>query len=202
MRITGIKQQIKREDRYSVYVDDKYSFSLSEAELAKSGLHKDQELSAAELAQIQKTAVLDKAYDRVIRYISIRPRSVWEVEDYLKRKGYDNSVSRSLLVKLKKINLVDDAAFARQWVEWRIAGRPRSRRQLQAELFKKRIDRQIIEEVLQQVDSDTELEQLKALIERKSRLSQYQDRQKLIAYLARQGFPYTLIKRALAVENR
>ena len=200
-KITEIKQQVKRADRFSIYVDGKYSFSLSQEELAKSGLHKDQELSAQELKQIHKTAVLDKAKDRVMRYISIRPRSQWEIEDYLKRKGYNPRVTRTVRVTLKRAGLIDDLAFARQWVEWRINFKNRSKRQIKSELFKKRISRDIIDEVLAEVGDDTELDQIKQVIERKSKLSQYADKQKLIAYLARQGFPYPLIKKALNTEE-
>ena len=196
-KVTAIKQQQKRQDRYSVYVDGKYSFSLSEDELVKSGLRKDQELSQPELAKVQKTAVLDKAYDRCLRYLSIRSRSQWEIEDYLRRKGYEEPLAGLVLAKLKLSSLVDDAAFARQWVQWRLNSKPSSKRRLQSELIKKRIDRDIIDEVLNEIDTDVEFEQVQALAERKQRLSQYQDRQKLIAYLARQGFSYDLIKRAL-----
>ena len=40
--------------------------------------------------------------------------------------------------------------------------------------------------------------QLQRLIEKKQHLSRYQDQQKFIAYLARQGFSYDEIKRALS----
>lgn len=199
--ITAIKQQVKRKDRYSIYVDGKYAFSFSEDELVKSGLRKDQELKPQELEELRQASVVDKAYGRVIRYLAIRVRSQWEIEDYLKRKGYDEELTKIILDRVKEVGLVDDAAFARQWVEWRMNSRPRSQKQLYMELLKKRIDRAIISEVLESFDDSTQLEQIKAIVERKGRLSQYQDRQKLIAYLARQGFPYHLIKRALAGEE-
>ncbi len=197
-KITAIKEQVKRTDRYSIYVDSKYRFSLSEAEVARLGIFQDQELTEQELEKLKTDAVQDKALDRSLRYIAIRARSQFEITDYLKRKGYDREIVLTIVSKLNELNLIDDEAFARQWVEWRQMGRPRSRRQLQTELFKKRVDRQVIEDVLAEVEPETELQQLKDLIERKSRLSQYQDRQKLMAYLARQGYPYDLIKRAFS----
>ena len=62
MQITAIKQQVKRTDRYSIYVDGKYAFSLSESGLISGGLVSGQELDAGELKRIKKAAGLDKAY--------------------------------------------------------------------------------------------------------------------------------------------
>ena len=45
MKITSIKQQVKRADRYSIYVDDKYSFSLSEQELLSIKIKVGQEVT-------------------------------------------------------------------------------------------------------------------------------------------------------------
>ena len=44
MKITAIKQQVKRQDRYSIYGDGKYLFSFSESELLNSGIKIGQEL--------------------------------------------------------------------------------------------------------------------------------------------------------------
>lgn len=198
MKITDIKQQVKRKDRYSIYVDGKYTFSLSGDELVKSGLKKDQDLTPTELKRLKKSAVFGKAYDRVLRLLAIRPRSQWEIEDYLQRKGYGNELISVLVKKVTSAGLVDDAKFARQWVDWRALSRPRSKRQLASELFKKRISQDVISEILDGIDEASELEQIQEIILRKAKLAQYQDRQKLIAYLARQGFPYHLIKQALA----
>lgn len=201
MKITEIKQQIKRADRYSIYLDGKYSFSLSELELAKLGLRTNQEITKSELDELRDAAKLDKAYDRVLRYLAIRPRSHWEIEQYLKKKGYEDELAAQVFDKLEPLGLVDDTKFGQTWVEWRLNSGSRSKLKLRQELLQKRLNKAVIDEVLAEVDDDTELEQLTKLIERKKRLSQYQDKQKLIAYLARQGFSYSLIKRALSGEN-
>ena len=87
------------------------------------------------------------------------------------------------------------AKFAQQWVQWRLNTTQRSRRQLYAELLQKHINRELIDEVLNEVSEEDELTQLKDLINRKHR--QYPDQQKLIAFLARKGYSYDLIKQAL-----
>lgn len=202
MKITEIKQQQKREDRCSIYVDGKYRFSLSQAEVTNLGLHQDQELTEKELAGLQQEAVMSKAYDRALRYISIRPRSEYEIRTYLKRKDYQIELINAIVEKLYTYDLLDDTKFAHTWIGWRLNSKPSSKRKLFVELKQKGIDSEIINDVLAEIDRDTEVAQIKLLIERKKRLSQYQDPQKLMAYLARQGFSYDQIKQALAaLEN-
>jgi regulatory protein len=196
MKITAIKQQVKRQDRYSIYVDGKYLFSFSENELINSGLRINQELSEAELAGLKDQAVLDKAYDRALNLISHRPRSEWELRDYLKRKDYDEDVIAQTLSRLNDRGYVNDADFARRWVENRRLLRSTSKRRLIAELRQKRISSDVIDEVLAADETD-EHAVLRELIERKRQQSKYQDNLKLMQYLSRQGFDYEAIKTAM-----
>lgn len=198
MRITDIRQQKKRQDRYSIYIDGKFGFGLSEAQLAELGLRRDQELTEAEFNRLRHQAEWGRAYERATRYLAIRPRSRWEMETYLKRKGYNAKIVRSIKDKLTELGLINDTEFARAWVEYRSHSVTRSRRKIASELIAKRVDREVIDEVMAELSDADDLAKIRNLIERKSRLSQYQDRQKLLAYLARQGFDYGLIKQALS----
>lgn len=196
MKITAIKQQVKRQDRYSVYVDGKYLFSFSENELIASGLRINQELSESELAALKDRAVQDKAYDRALNLISHRPRSEWELRDYLKRKDYDEDVSKAVVDRLRDRGFVNDADFARRWVETRRLLKSTSRRRLSQELRQKHIASDIVDQVLA-ADETNEPDILRDLIERKRKQLKYQDNLKLMQYLSRQGFNYDDIKSAI-----
>jgi len=200
MRITAIKQQVKRQDRYSIYVDDRYVFSLSENELINTGLRVKQELTAEELHGLKDQAVLDKAYDRTLNLISHRMRSEWELRDYLKRKEYDEDVSAQTIERLRERGYVNDAEFARRWVENRRLLKATSKRRLSQELRQKRIADDIIQEVLEQDETD-EQQVLRDLIAKKRQQSKYQDDTKLMQYLSRQGFSYGDISHALANDS-
>ena len=60
MKVTGIRQQQKRADRYSFYVDGAYAFSLSESALLESGLVSGQELDQQALEQYKQLSQDDK----------------------------------------------------------------------------------------------------------------------------------------------
>lgn len=194
VKITAIKQQVKRTGRYSVFVDGVYAFSLSESGLIASRLASGQEIDAAELKKLKQAAGLDKAYGNALRYVAMRPRSEWELADYFKRKGVDEDAARQITQRLRELDLLSDLAFARAWVASRRLLKATSKRRLVLELKQKHVPDEIITEVLAEDETD-ERTVLKALIEKKRR--RYPDDQKLMQYLARQGFGYDDIKAAL-----
>lgn len=197
MKITDIKQQVKRQERYSIFVDDKYSFSLSENALMKSGIRIGREYSQAELDELQDTAVLDKAYMRSLDLLSRRARSEWELRDYLKRKDYGPEVIEKIIGRLGEAGYIDDYKFAVSWVESRHLLKNISSRKLWQELKQKRIPDEVINQVLEEDETD-ELETLKNLVAKKRSQSRYQDDQKLMAFLMRQGYRYDDVKTAMA----
>ena len=191
--ITDIKQQVKRTSRYSVYVDKKYSFSLSEGELITSGIRVGREYTAEELEALQQRAVLDKAYMRSLDYLARRARSEWEIRDYLKRKEYDPPTIDTILNKLSERGYVDDRAFAEAWVSNRRLLKATSLRRLQQELQQKHVSREITDRVLAE-DTTDERHVLRELVAKKRQQSLYQDEQKLMSYLMRQGYNYDDVK--------
>lgn len=195
MKITALKQQVKRADRYSVYVDGKYVCSFSEGELVKLGLHSGQELSENELNELKQASQADKAYMRALDMVSRRPRSEWEMRDYLRRKNYDSELIDEILNRLKLNTLINDEDFARRWVDNRRLLKSVSKRKLRQELKTKRIAEDLIDQVLAEDQTD-ERAIIKELIEKKRR--RYPDDQKLMLYLARQGFNFDDIKATLA----
>ena len=199
MKITSSKQQLKMRDRYSVYIGEVYSFSLSEAALVESKLHSGMELSKQEVDSYKKLSLDDKLYGRALRYVAMRQRTAWEVLFYLERKGADPSLSQIILNKLSIIELIDDEKFARSYVNDRQLLRPTSRRKIIMELKKKRIDSEIIERVLSADSGEVSTDQaaVAEVITSKRRQIKYQDDTKLMQYLARQGFNYGDIKAAL-----
>lgn len=200
MRITAIKQQVKRAGRYSIFVDEKYSFSLSELSLINSGLRIGREISDDELAKLKDTSRFDKAYNQALGLLARRARSRWELEQYLTRKGYESELQEQIFNKLSEYGYVDDEAFARSWVENRRLLKPISKRRLLQELKLKRISEDIINEVLSE-DETVEQDVLRDLIVRKRRQTKYQDDIKLMQYLIRQGYSYGDVKSVISEEQ-
>lgn len=196
--ITDIKQQKRSPERFSLYVEGCYSFSLSDLALSNSGLRAGQTLTVAEVEYWQSKALEAKAYHAAMGQLSYRRRSRRELADYLHRKDYDEEMMAGVIARLESLGLIDDEAFASAWIADRQLLRPRSKRTLQTELMQKGVDRETITLALSEVTDEDQLEVLVGLIERKRRQSAYQDPKKLMAFLSRQGYGYDQIKKALA----
>jgi regulatory protein len=200
MKITKIVHQQKQQNRYSIFVDDAYAFSLSESALLESGLVKGQELGREQVSEYKQLSADDKLYNRALRYVAMRPRSVWEVEFYLKRKDSPAPLIEQITNKLKKFGYLDDLKFAEAFVRDRRLLRSSSVRKITLELRKKHVPSDVIERVTKEDETD-EGAMLREVVGKKRRQAKYQDDLKLMQYLARQGFSYSDIKAALSVEG-
>lgn len=194
MKITDIKQQVKRRDRYSIYIDGTFAFGLSEAGLLQSGLATGQEIDKEKRAALEQTAHSDKAFGNALRYVVMRPRSEWELRSYLRRKDVDEPLVQPIIDRLTGIGLLGDKMFAEAWVANRRLLKPTSKRKLQLELRQKRVPTAIIDAVLREDEAD-ERDVLGQLIAKKR--ARYPDDTKLMQYLARQGFSYDDIKSSI-----
>ena len=124
-------------------------------------------------------------------------RSKGEIELYLKRKKVSPTLLSNILNKLSEKGLIDDKKFASSFINDRNLLKPTSRRKLILELRSKNVPGDIINEVTQD-DNQQEKTNLIRIVENKRRQSKYKDDQKLMQYLARQGFNYSDIKEVLA----
>ncbi len=197
VKISAIKQQVKRTDRYSIFLDGKYTFSFSENELLKIGLRVNQEITEDELIALRNNAVADKAYDQALGQLSRRVRSEWELRDYLRRKEHPDEVIEITIERLTERGYVNDAVFAERWIENRRLLKSTSTRRLQQELRQKRVADDVIAQALESDDTD-EHELLRRVVEKKRTQTKYQDEQKLIQYLLRQGYNYGDVRSVLS----
>lgn len=205
MRITAIKAQVKNTERVSVYLDGKYSFSLTQNQLLELKIHSGMDLTEQELEDLKKASDYGKLLERSMNYVMIRPRSIRELRDYLWRKKADPEMATKIIEKLESRGYLGDASFARSWVRARQLTKPVSKRRLTAELIQKGVTNDLIQQALNGDDSAEEAydetEALRIIITKKRKQARYQDEQKLMQYLARQGFGYDLIKSTLAETN-
>lgn len=222
LKITKISQQVKRHDRYSIYINEKYRFSLSEYQLAGSGLSIGKEFTEEELSKFINESAFGKAYERALNYVMIRPRSEREINEYLTRtflypkpKMYQDKEGQRHIIKvevnkeqtkamiertvgrLQSKGYINDESFAQSWVNSRQLTKKSSKRKMEQELRSKGVSSDIIATMLQSEDID-EQQNLKDLIVKKQRLSKYKDSIKLTQYLLRQGYNYEDIKNALS----
>ena len=194
-KITKISPAVKTEGRYNVFIDGKFSFSLDELQIVNSGLKTGQELSDVELVDYKSESDFGKNYIRAVDLISRRQRSEREIRDYAFRKQWTKENLEKVIERLFERGYLNDGKFAENFVRSRANLRNFSIRKMKVELKKKGISDTAIEKVLSEDENFDELVSLRNLIAKKH--NRYDDEQKLIAYLARQGFSYDDIRSAI-----
>lgn len=207
MKVTAISAQLRNPNRVNVSVDGVYRLSLDIFQLVELGIKVGNEYTEEELAELQQESEFGKLYGRALEYTMLRPHSEKEVRDYLwrktrptiskegvKRPGASQKSADQALSRLKEKGYIDDEKFSRSWAENRSQIKGISRRKLQLELRKKGVEASIIEQALQESPRSDEDELAKIIAKKRHR---YDNEQKFIGYLMRQGFSYDIIKRSL-----
>jgi regulatory protein len=208
MKITSISVQLRDKDRVNVSVNGKYRFSLDVFQLVDLGIKVGKEYNEAELVALEDESRFGKLYMRALEYCLMRPHSQRELKDYLYRKTRDTrtktgdirkgvsvALTERVFGRLQDKGYIDDNKFAAYWIENRNLRKGSSKRKLSSELSSKGVDRTIIEQFLNETERDDMTELQKVINKKRPR---YDDEQKLLSYLSRQGFSYDDIKAALA----
>ena len=98
-------------------------------------------------AQIDDPLVVLEA---AARFLEPRARSVTEVRQRLAGAGYRSDLVEGAITRMVELGVLDDAAFARAWIESRDRARPRGERAIRQELALKGVDREIVDRLLEE----------------------------------------------------
>lgn len=266
--VTSLRGAVRDPHRINVFLDGKFSFSLTLTELADSKLHQGQVLTDPEVERLRNLSGLGKLYQQTLEYCFSRPHSKKEIIDYLERKRLRRDISwkrfeehqlkiqndpeyatrvkeirqhtkeqnqkireidftenntyeyrgvqksnlptkpadritsemiQEVVSRLESQNYINDQDFARYFIENRHQNKGISTKRLIQELKIKGVNNDIIEQAMFDQDTGNLFREEEVEIEKmiKKQLRKTSDRQKIIAYLARQGFSYDLIKTKL-----
>lgn len=201
MRITALQPQATNPERVNVFVDGHFLLGASTLLVYQMGLEVEQEISPAQVEQLQYEETLQRAVDRALNYLSFRPRSREEVRRYLRRKETPPEMIDAVLTRLDHLDLVNDHAFASFWLESREQFSPRGAHALKNELRMKGVARDVVDELV-----DDEKDEERALAAgRKKALSLVRApdidfatfRSRLGSFLQRRGFGYEIATRTV-----
>jgi regulatory protein len=144
---------------------------------------------------LQREAAGLETYDRALRMLASRSRSSHELRRQLIRKGEPAQHVDAAIVRLHSTGLLDDLAFARQFVQYRISGPGFAKRRLEQELLRRGVAREVVAEAIADVTSDDAVNASGALerVARKkmltlAKLDPTTRSRRLFAFLARRGY--------------
>ena len=199
-RITDVSPQRNDPERVNVFIDGAFAFGLAADLAVEAGLHPGDELDEAAITRLLARDETRKATTAALRLLAHRPRAEGELTRRLRQKGYAQEAIDGAIAKLREWNYLDDADFARRWVESRQLHRPRGTRLLGQELRQKGVDAETIDEAIAEAAID---ERADALHLARQKASSYAglppevQRRRLSSFLARRGYGFDLVRRAV-----
>ncbi len=196
--ITAIR---KERGRYRVTVSESDEFLVPVDLMRERPLQEGQPLDVEEYDNWLMLRQYRHALDRAVAHLASRARSRHEVETKLLQAGYRPCTVEMVLYKLERENLLDDADFARQWVEAR-ASRKMGRSRIAQELRRKGVSADEAEAALADIDDDDQLAGAIALAEKAAaRRKPGEDPRKAAAriqgMLARRGYGWDVVREAV-----
>jgi regulatory protein len=199
MKITKLQPQRRSSRRVSVFLDGVFLFGLARDTVTALGLHEGQEVDRADLDGIAREEQLRQCRDYAFLLLSYRARTEDELRKRLARKGFPPDVADVAIVRLKELKMIDDAGFARQFAEDRVKVGHKGKWRVRAELTKRGVAREQIDEALAGAPDETAAarSEVERYRKRNSRLEPAVFRRRLYAYLARRGFSPDTIRLAL-----
>jgi regulatory protein len=151
----------------------------------------------------------EQAREICLQQLATRPRTRAELATALRKRGISDEVAAEVLDRYDEVGLIDDAAFAKAWVNSRHHGRGLARRALAGELRRRGVDSELVGEALEELDGETEAATARVLVDRKLRgIGRAEPDvifRRLVGMLARKGYPAGLairvVKDALAARD-
>ncbi|OGD97516.1 hypothetical protein A3A49_02990 [Candidatus Curtissbacteria bacterium RIFCSPLOWO2_01_FULL_38_11b] len=210
-QVTSVEPQKKRKDRLNIFLDGAYAFSLDTPTVLKNNIKTGKQLSQKEIQVLLKENETAKLVDLALNYLSFRPRSQKEIQDYLVKKiaqrenikfakAKESKLIGKCIEKLTKYKYIDDVEFAKWWTESRSKANPKGARLIKLELLRKGIDKDVIDEILEKNLNQKELayKAIQKKLKSWQQLPKVEFKNKAYRYLASRGFEFDEIRQTVA----
>jgi regulatory protein len=194
--ITALRIMPRRRGRVAVVVDGRLRLMVDPTVAAS--LSVGQAFDESTLADLEARQAVEAGLQRAGRLLSRRPRSEFELRTALRKSGGSDDTVEAVMGRLKEAGQIDDERFARVWLEDRAAFRPRSALGLRAELQRKGLRREIVDQALTGFsEEEAAVEAARRAVRRWRGADEAERRQRVYAYLQRRGFGHETITAAV-----
>lgn len=197
--ITRIAEQRRRPNRRSVYLDGAFAFGCNLNVVARFRLREGLELTAEQVAEIQRGEVRQECLDDALASIGRRPHGRAELGKKLARKEYGDAVVAGVLDDLARLGYLDDEQFAKGRALSAARHKHHGKRRARQELTRAGVDAETADKVLADVyDAHDSLAVARDLARKQAprlrKLDPQVARRRLVGMLQRRGFDYDTIK--------
>lgn len=163
---------------------------------------------AREARPVNPEKARERTFQRAVKLLAAKPRSVAELRERLLEKQWTNSeIVEAVLTKLGEYGYLNDERFAFGYASYKVRQKPVGRQRLRRDLQLKKVDRETADEAIKLVFEETPEEELiDRAVEKRTRLRGLPrtraEVKSLFDHLLRQGFSYEMVaQKVRAVAN-
>jgi len=149
-----IKYEKKGNNTYKIYLENNQTITVYEDVILKNNLLYKKEIDTELLEKISNDNLYEEIYNKCVKYISVRIRSIYEIKEYLRKKEIDSSLIEITIEKLLKNNLLNDEIFAKAFINDKLNFTTMGPYRIEQELKKHKIDQNIISKYLYNIDEE------------------------------------------------
>lgn len=195
MRIT--ETAIRRRRLYLLRLDNETEYTVDRQTLDESPYRVGSDITAEQLEALLTQSQYNRARERALYLLGLRDYACGELEQKLHTEA-SPEIAATVVARLQEVGLLDDAAYARRLARHLTEYKQYPRRRVEQELRRRGIDSATVCDAVSALESD-DFQQALALLEKKyyNKLNAPEDRRRATAALARRGFTYTAIRRAM-----
>lgn len=192
-----IETAIRRRRLYLLRLDNETEYTVDRRTLDESSYRVGSDITAEQLDALLAQSQYNRARERALYLLGLRDYACGELEQKLHTEATP-AIAAAVVARLQEVGLLDDAAYARRLARHLTEYKQYPRRRVEQELRRRGIDSATVCDAMGQLESD-DFQQALALLEKKyyNKLNTPEDRRRTTAALARRGFTYTAIRRAM-----
>ena len=149
-----IKYTKKGNGNYDILLDNNKKITLSEDLILKNNLLYKKEVDSYLLEELLTENIKYDIYNKCVKYISIRLRSINEIKEYMKRLNADEETINNTIERLLKNNLLNDEVFTKAFIQDKLNFTTMGPYRIEQELKRQHIDNTIMSKYLYNIDKD------------------------------------------------
>lgn len=157
-------------NKYKIYFDNESLIVYEDAILKYNLLYK-KDIDNDLLIEINKENYKSSIYDVSIKYISVRMRSKKELEEYLKKKKYDQKDIEETIKRLQSQNLLNDEKFAKSYINDKLYLTNYGLTKIKNDLLKLGVEEYIIDAIVNNIDLQVINDKLSKIIDKELKIN-------------------------------
>lgn len=161
-----ITTQHGKGDKIHIYADKEYRLTVDETFWLSLSIKEKSEIDEEEFAELESSILRRRAFNKAVDLLATREHSKKEIVTKLIQRGYDKEIAEETIEKLTYYGYIDDERFARLFAKELKERKKYGLGRIKQELFRKGIEREIIENVLCEFEEDP-IEEIKELLLKK-----------------------------------